>query len=352
MSVAPKRVAISGCGAVTRLYYAPALNGLAASGAITVSAVFDPDRQAAQAIAARLPGAAVVEGFEELLAHRPELVFVASPPAVHEAQAIASMEAGADVFCEKPMCLSGDAARRLQATAGRTGRSLVVGMVRRQFPATQAIHDLVASGAIGRIEAVHGFEGGPFRWPVASQRYFSRDVSGGGVFQDIGTHAVDLLTWWFGQPIGLSYEDDAMGGVEANCRLALRYPGFEAVLRLSRDWARPNRYLLRGSLGTIAWAVDEPDRLELAYAGRGRGSELIALSNSADAESGGRAPVIDFQSCFAAQLAGAAGLGDAGSLVSVEEALLTVELIERAYGERRPLPQPWMHAPRPQQAAP
>lgn len=352
MNAPPKRVAISGCGAVTRLYYLPALGELAAGGSITVAAVFDPDRQAARSVAARFPGATVADGLEALLAERPDLVFVASPPAVHEGQAIACMEAGADVFCEKPLCLSGVAAHRLQSAARRTGRRLVVGMVRRRFPATQAIRDLVASGTIGRIETVHGFEGGPFRWPVASQRYFSQEVSGGGVFQDIGTHAVDLLTWWFGEPSDLSYEDDAMGGVEANCRLVLRYPGFEATLRLSRDWARPNRYEIRGSLGTIVWSVNEPHRIELSHAGRDRPFDLVARPDAVDSGGSGRASVIDFQSCFTEQTAAAVGMRDAGKLVSVDEAVRVVELIERAYAERRPFAQPWLQGASFQQATP
>jgi predicted dehydrogenase len=244
------------------------------------------------------------------------------------------------VLCEKPLCLSGEAARRMQAAADRTGRNLWVGLVRRQFPATMAIRDLVASGAIGSIEDVQGFEGGPFRWPVRSQRYFSREVSGGGVFQDIGAHAVDLLTWWFGQPLDLDYEDDAWGGVEANCRLTLKYPGFKALLRLSRDWARPNRYVVRGSLGTIAWSVDEPDRVELIYKGRASGMDLVARAGTTLAN--GRLQRVDFHSCFAAQIAAAAGRADVAVLVPVREAVPGIELIEEAYRRRRPLPQPWM----------
>jgi predicted dehydrogenase len=334
-------VAISGCGAVTRLYYGPALRRLADSGAIALGAVFDPDQAAARALATGFDGATVAGSLEGLLSAKPDLVFVASPPGFHEVQASACLEAGADVFCEKPLCLTSDAARRLQTVATRNQRKLWVGLVRRQFPATQAIRDLVSSGAIGRIQACHGFEGGPFRWPVRSQDYFSRDVSGGGVFQDIGTHAVDLLTWWFGPPLDLLYQDDAMGGVEANCRLALKYSGFDATLRLSRDWARPNRYVVRGSLGSIAWAVDEPDRIDLSYEGREWRSELLARPATSQ-DSVGRRPVVDFHSCFASQLAAAAGRSGMVGLVTVEDAIPTIELIERAYGQRRPLAQPWI----------
>jgi predicted dehydrogenase len=69
---------------------------------------------------------------------------------------------------------------------------------------------------------VEAFEGGQFDWPVRSTGYFTRAQSGGGVLQDIGTHVLDLLAWWFGEPEALLYEDDAMGGVEANCRIRVR----------------------------------------------------------------------------------------------------------------------------------
>jgi len=260
----PCRVAIAGCGAVTRLYYAPALAALAESGEIELAGVFDPDRPSAEAVARRL-GARAVDGLDDLLAHGVELVIVASPPAAHAAQAIAAIESGADVLCEKPLAPTLVAAQAMVAAAERSSRCLSVGHVRRQFPATQAIRDILGSGLIGDIRAVTCFEGGPFDWPIAGPAYFSRAASGGGVLLDLGPHVFDLLTWWLGSPHGQSAEDDAMGGIEANCRVRLDYGSFAADIRLSRDWARPNLYRFEGTKGRLEWVPNDAENLTIKW---------------------------------------------------------------------------------------
>src|SRR5438552_10737474 len=110
---------------------------------------------------------------------------------------------------------------------------------------------------IGPLRSIFCFEGGPFDWPVASYRYFSRSEAGGGVLLDIGTHCLDLLIWWFGMPSDITYVDDSMGGIEANCFLVLQYADFEARIRLSRDWGQPNLYRLEGDHGSISWTVND-----------------------------------------------------------------------------------------------
>ena len=44
-----------------------------------------------------------------------------------------------------------------------------------------------------------------------------------GYCLDIGVHALDLLSWWWGHPDEIVYEDDAMGGVEANCHIRFAF---------------------------------------------------------------------------------------------------------------------------------
>jgi predicted dehydrogenase len=330
----PLRVAVAGCGAVTRLYGAPALARLVRSGAAEVTAVFDPDPSAVAAVRTILPGAAAADSFEALLAAGADLAIVASPPRLHAAQAIAASRAGLAVLVEKPMALTVGEADAMIAEAEAAGRPLAVGLVRRHLPATRAIAALIASGAIGRVLSVDWFEGGPFDWPVASPAYFTRAVSGGGVMQDIGTHVIDLLGWWFGPASDVRYEDDAMGGVEANCRLTGRFGGVPVVLRLSRDWARPNRAIITGERGRIVWTANEPGAFDLDL-DDGAGTVPIAAAVNGAA---------DFVDAFARQYSDMADAIRTGRAPAVPGSIgrETLALIEAAVADRRPMAMGWL----------
>jgi predicted dehydrogenase len=52
----PARVALVGCGAVARLYYAPALSELSRAGRLHVGVLVDPDSESAESLGAQFPG--------------------------------------------------------------------------------------------------------------------------------------------------------------------------------------------------------------------------------------------------------------------------------------------------------
>lgn len=262
----PLRMAVIGCGAATRLYAAPALERLERDGHLRVTRLFDPSTQAVDAVRDCLRSARPATSLEVAL-EEADLALIASPSALHARQSVIALERGLHVFCEKPMATSVEDADRVLAAAEASGRTLGIGLIRRHLPATRAIKELLANEAIGTLRTVSWFEGGPFAWPVGSPGYFTRAQSGGGVLQDIGTHGLDLLGWWLGPPEVVSYADDAMGGVEANAALHLRCGTAEVRMRLSRDWARPNRVVLTGERGDILWEINEPDEILLRLTG-------------------------------------------------------------------------------------
>ena len=339
------RVGIAGCGAVTAEYHAPALELLEGEGLVEVTGLFDPDRTARAAIARTFPGAQVASELDALLERKPDLVIVASPPRFHAEQTIRALEAGCSVLCEKPLATTAADAEAMVAAADAAGLLLAVGMVRRYLPATRTIRDLLARGALGELREVRCFEGGPFDWPVRSESYFDRSESGGGVFLDIGAHAIDLLTWWLGPPTAVDYADDAMGGVEANCRLRLSYPGFDVDVHLSRDWARPNEYGLFGSRGWLRWTVNEADAFRVGLNGDELASEIRL--HEARVENGLPAtgpPAANYHQSFTDQVRSVvrAIRGEEAPVVHGAEALESMRLIERCYRERSLLSMPWL----------
>ncbi|MER9876676.1 Gfo/Idh/MocA family oxidoreductase [Mesorhizobium sp. M0195] len=332
----PVRLVLAGCGAVTRLYYAEALSRLQSRGQVAVAGIFDPDAKQAALVQARLPSAKVAASFDGLLAMDADIAIIASPPGYHADQSTQALEAGMHVLCEKPMATSSSEAARILAAAAANNLHVATGLVRRQFPATRSIKAMLEGGMIGRLRSVSCFEGGSFQWPVASMSYFSFAESGGGVLQDIGTHCFDLLTWWFGEPDEIHYADDAMGGLEANCLVRLRFGGFDATVRLSRDWARPNLYRLEGERGSISWTVNETETVEVALNGS-RTTGCVSFTN-ADGRSR------DFVDAFCDQVSGLVDAVRNGAPLSVPASVgrNVVDLIEGCYARRKLMDMPWL----------
>jgi predicted dehydrogenase len=335
-SGAPAKLVLAGCGAVTRLYYAEALSRLERNGAVEVIGVFDPDACAMAAVCAHLSAAKAKSRFEDLLDVGANAAIVASPPCFHAEQAVRALKSGLHVFCEKPLATTCRDADRILEASETAGLHAGIGLVRRYFPATRTIKQMLDNRLIGRLCSVSCFEGGPFDWPVASPRYFSRVEAGGGILLDLGTHCLDLLTWWFGPPNAISYVDDAMGGIEANCLLLLQYDEFEARIRLSRDWGQPNIYCLEGECGSISWTVNDTQSLGLHFTKAGT-SGRVSLDQGSGQSS-------DFVGCFAAQIAGFVGSLRSGAPPPVPACVghKILALIEQCYADRRLMDMPWL----------
>jgi myo-inositol 2-dehydrogenase / D-chiro-inositol 1-dehydrogenase len=337
--------AIVGCGAVTEMYYAPALTLLQDEGMLRVSGLFDPDPTAVARVGAMFPAATRAPTFDALLRRPNDLVIVASPPHAHAIQTAWALHAGCAVLCEKPLATTVAEAEKAVRAATESGRVLAVGMLRRLLPATRVIKAMLADGTLGTLRHVTCFEGGPLRWPVQSAAAFDRSATGGGVLIDIGTHVLDLFTWWLGPPTSLRYEDDAMGGVEANCRLRLGFPDTEGEVWLSRDWARPNRYVFTGTRGWLSWIANEGNEIETALHGAEYVSK-ICLHEPVDRDRPRTAdvPARNFHQTFVEQIRHVihAARGEPAEIVSGAEALATVSLIDRCYRTRTLLSMPWL----------
>jgi predicted dehydrogenase len=334
-----------GCGAVTELYYAPALAILEQEQMLQVAGLSDPDRERAREIGGRFPRAQCTNDYEALLEQDIDLVIVASPPVHHAEQSIRALQSGKSVLCEKPLATTTADARRMAAAAAEAGRFLAAGYVRRCFPAARTIKAAFDRGMLGTLRRFQCFEGGTFRWPVHSGAYFQRKEGAGGVLLDLGPHVFDLLVWWLGPPIAIRYEDDAMGGVEANCRIELDYAGFTGEIRLSRDWDRPNRYVFQGSQGWLSWVVNEADAVDIGFPETGYAAAArlhdVAWENETPVAGGAAA---NFHQCFVEQLRNVLAFmrGDTAPVVSGADVLESVRLVEHCYRHRTPMPMPWL----------
>ena len=156
------------------------------------------DAATAQAAADRLGWRHVVTDWKELLTRDDvALVDVCAPGDVHAEIAVAALDAGKHVLCEKPLANTVDEARAMVAAAERAranGVRSMVGFNYRRVPAVALARQLVADGRIGEIRHVRGTylqdwivdPEFPLVWRLQADR------AGSGALGDIGAHVVDL----------------------------------------------------------------------------------------------------------------------------------------------------------------
>jgi predicted dehydrogenase len=82
-------------------------------------------------------------------------VALATPAETHAELAIQAMQAGKDVFVEKPMALTLEDAEKMKKVAEETGRILMVGHLLEYHPAVLKLRDVITSGELGKINYIY-----------------------------------------------------------------------------------------------------------------------------------------------------------------------------------------------------
>ena len=131
-----------------------------------------------------------------------DLVDIVTPNNVHAEEAIAALEAGKHVACEKPLAGTLSDAQAMAAAAARASGSTFVWFNYRRTPAVALAHQLVADGALGRIYHVRaaylqswGGPDTPLLWR------FQGDIAGSGAHGDLNAHIIDMVRFITGQEI-------------------------------------------------------------------------------------------------------------------------------------------------------
>ena len=330
----PVRVALVGCGAVARTYYAPALARLLAGGRIEAVRLFDASPARARDVTRLLP-ATVAPSWDAVLEGPDELAIVASPPVAHGQQVKALLEHGKHVLCEKPFTLDRAEAQNVADLARERGLACAVGMVRRFSRSACLLGRLLSQERPTRLV---WHEGGPFRWPVASPAYFAPEA-GNSLLWDVGSHVVDLLIWWLGAPAAVTCRDDAMGGTATNCVLELAWAdGCSGEVGLSREYDLPGGLVIERTSGVLACRdVAEADVL--------CAPDEAAAPDFQHEIPGSRAPAgRTFLDCFDLQLRNvlAAIRGAAPLWVPAHDVIESVGAVAAADGGSVLLESPWL----------
>jgi len=125
-----------------------------------------------------------------------DLVLLCTPPSTHELLAVAFLEAGVPVMCEKPLAPTRTAGHHIVSAAASTGTLLTMASKFRFVPDVAEARSIVQSGRLGDIVSAEV----AFSAPVDMRSRWNSQpaISGGGVLIDNGTHAVDILRYLLG----------------------------------------------------------------------------------------------------------------------------------------------------------
>ncbi|MFM8594516.1 MAG: Gfo/Idh/MocA family protein, partial [Chloroflexota bacterium] len=179
-----------------------------------------------------------------------EAVVIATPPHLHHPIAIAALEEGKHVLCEKPMARNVAEARDMLRIADRVEVVAMLNLQQRYLPERMAIKRLIESGFVGEPQAamIHVTLSSlndpmdrPWGWLMEAEK-------AGGMLGATGTQYIDALHWWFGEVSAVAGtlstmvkqrrlpDGSGMGKVDAddNFAVILRFPsGMLATLHVS-----------------------------------------------------------------------------------------------------------------------
>jgi predicted dehydrogenase len=173
----------------------------ASDGHVRVAAVFDPDPLSIAAVRGEFGTEVQVCESVQALVRRADLdwVFIGSMNCQHAQQSIEALQAGKNVFCEKPLATDLEDCRRVRAAVEETGKVFALGLELRYAPHYQKIQEIVRSGRLGTLisfefnETLSFNHGGYIFGNWRRQRAFA-----GSHLLEKCCHDLDLANWLVG----------------------------------------------------------------------------------------------------------------------------------------------------------
>ncbi len=246
----------------------------------------DPGRALASAAELGLDPARSYGSFAEMAAAeaaRPDgidAVAIVTPNHLHAPAAVAFLEAGIHVICDKPLAATMEQAEAIAAAAASSGRQFILTHNYSAYPLVRQAREMVAAGELGEIRLVHveylqdwlaeDAGGKQAEWRTDPAR-----AGAGGCIGDIGSHAQHLAGFVSGLDVAeLSADLGAFvpgRQVDDNAHVMLRYRGgAKGMLWASQVAAGKGNALrlrIHGTRAGLDWAQEEPERMVFARLG-------------------------------------------------------------------------------------
>ncbi|HEX2927159.1 MAG TPA: Gfo/Idh/MocA family oxidoreductase [Ruminiclostridium sp.] len=182
------KIGLAGCGWIAANGHIPAFRKLQD---VEVQSVFDIDIGRAKNLAANSGISKYFDSYSEFLQSGIDAVVVTTPNYTHAAYTLEALESGKHVLCEKPFTINAFEAEKIVRTAEKSQKVVMPAFVNRFRQDVRLMKDMVDkyAGDIRQVNAGWIRKSGV---PRPGTWFTSRELSGGGVLIDLGSHIVDL----------------------------------------------------------------------------------------------------------------------------------------------------------------
>lgn len=316
----PMSMGLIGAGAIAQTW----AQAMESCDDVRVIGVADVRADAARALAERLrcPG---YGSHDELMTAAPcEAVVICTPPATHPELAMFFLERKVHVLCEKPLAVDAASARAMLDTARAAGAYLTMASKFRYVEDVVRAKSLVSSGILGEIIL---FENAfTSRVEMGSRWNADPALSGGGVLIDNGAHSIDLMRYFLGPLADVQVVEGKRSQglpVEETVRIFARSVG-GAMGSVDLSWSinkELDSYInIYGSHGTVSVGWKESKYRQTSS------REWVLFGKGYDKIQAFRSQLTNFVRVIR---------GEERPLITAEDALASVEVIEAGYASLR-----------------
>ncbi len=216
-----------------------------------------------------------------------DVVAIATPNRLHAPMALAAIEAGKHVYCEKPLATTLHDAIAMTRAADTAGVVTTVGFNYLKNPLIATAREIVQSGEIGTVTGFRGIHAEDFMAdPDAAFSWRCEPEQAGGALADIGSHIVSLARHLLGEVEGVCGRLDTIHGerplpgggrravsVDDQASMLVRFKDHPFTASLSTSWLSRGRdmqlaFELSGTRGALCFTQERFNELRLYRAGQ------------------------------------------------------------------------------------
>jgi 1,5-anhydro-D-fructose reductase (1,5-anhydro-D-mannitol-forming) len=265
------RWGIIGCGNVTEIKSGPAFRKIAHS---ELAAVMRRDGAKARDYAHRHGVRTWYDDAQKLIDDaNVDAIYVATPPSTHKQYALAAIAAGKPVYIEKPMAMNAAECEEITRAGTAANVPVFVAYYRRRLPRFLKVQELLREGAIGAVRLVNVLVCAPhearYRDAANLPWHVRPEISGGGLFVDIGCHTLDLLDSLLGPITSVrGHVSNQLRAYPAEDSVAVAFAFGNGVLGTGSwnfgSYTNEDRVEIIGDAGRLVFATfgDTPVRLD------------------------------------------------------------------------------------------
>jgi len=217
--------AIVGCGMVLEHMFGPVLRLVEGGRCV---ALMDTDADRLERAKGVFDVDETYSDYGELLKQKHiDAVLIGSPVFAHKEQTVQAAEAGKHVLCEKPLARDIDECDEMIRACELSGVVFMTGLMKRFNTCFKMVKEMIEDGTLGEVYQIRVIWDA-YDAPGTSSGWRRSLQTLGGVFQDHGSHTIDLCRWWVGDVESVRAQvwiQDARHSVEDSTVALLRHKG-------------------------------------------------------------------------------------------------------------------------------